>query len=131
MARAAETPTFQPEVLLMKSAHDGGEQWFEHAKMKPAVTAGRTLTAVFRYRADVDVVTCTLKATPPDAKGAVILTVTIQRTGTDPAGNEVNSTVTQGHKFMPGQSLIVSTNPRLLPDGHSRNVEILQLTLNK
>lgn len=131
VARAAGPPTYQPEVLLMKSTHDGAEQSFEYAKLKPAVTSGNPAKATFRYRADLDIVTCTIEAKPPDARGAVVTTVTIQRTGTDGDGNDVTSTVTQGHILMPGQSLIVHTHPRLLPDGHSRNVEILQLTLEK
>jgi len=128
-AMAATNPTFQPEVLLMKATHDGGEQWFEYAKLKPAVTSGNPAKAVFRYRADVDVVTCTVEARPPDAKGTVFTEVTVQRVGKDAGGHDVTSTVVQGYKFTPGQSLIVHTNPRNLPDGHSRNVEILQLTL--
>ena len=73
VAHAATPPTFLPEVLLMKSAHDGGEQWFEYAKLSPAVTKGAKPTVVFRYRADVDVVTCTIEAEASDATGAVIV----------------------------------------------------------
>lgn len=130
-ARAAGTPTYRPEVLLMKSTHDGGEESFEYAKLKPVVTAGSPATAVFRYRADVDVVTCTVVAKPPDAKGAVVTSITIQRSGTDADGNNVSSTVSQDRIFAPGQSLIVHTNPRVFQGGHSKNVEILQLTLEK
>jgi hypothetical protein len=131
LARAQGTPTYQPEVLLMKSIHDGGQQWFEYAKLKPAVTAGSPATAVFRYRADIDVVTCTIEAKPTGTNGEVVTKVTLQRKGTDPDGHEVTSTTSQDHVFKPGEAIIVGTNPRVLPDGHSKNVEILQLTLSK
>jgi hypothetical protein len=129
--RAAGPPTFQPEVLLMKTAVKGSEKSFAYAKLKPAVTQGKDLSVMLRYRADVDTVSVTITAKGPDANGVVTATVFTQRKRTLPDGNEDTTNKTGTYKFTPGKSLIVDTQPRMLANDIDANVEILQLTLEK
>lgn len=130
-APAADTPRFVPEVLLMKTAAKGTEKSFSYAKLKPAVTDEKDLTAVFRYRADVDTVTVTIKAQKPDARGVVTATVATERVRTLPDGHDDTTRKTGTYRFTKGKSLIVDTQPRMLANDIDANVEILQITLDK
>jgi hypothetical protein len=128
---AEDTPTFVPEVLLMKTAQRGTEKSFSYAKLKPAVTQGKDLTAVFRYRADVDTVTVTIKAQKPDAHGIVSANVTTERQRTLPDGHDDTTRKTGTYKFTKGKSLIVDNQPRMLANDIDANVEVLQLTMEQ
>jgi hypothetical protein len=129
---AAATPlTFQPEVLLMKTADKGADRSFAYAKLKPVAIAGKENQAVFRYRADIDVVSVTITAKAPDASGVVTATVFTQRKRTLPDGNDETTNQTGIYKFTPGKSLIVDNRPRMMANNIDANVEMLQLTLEK
>jgi hypothetical protein len=129
--RAADPITFQPEVLLMKTASRGTEKSFTYAKLKPAIPEGKNSEAVFRYRADTDTVTVSIKTTGPDTSGTVTATVFTQRKRTLADGHDDTTNKTGVYKFTPGKSLIVDSQPRMLANEIDANVEILQLTLVK
>lgn len=128
---AASPITFQPEVLLMKTTGKGAERSFAYAKLKPAIITGKENQAVFRYRADIDVVSVTITAKGPDANGAVTATVLTQRKRTLPDGNDETTNQTGVYVFTPGKSLIVDSRPRMLANNVDANVEMLQLMLEK
>lgn len=128
-ARAALV--FQPEVLLMRSVRDGAEKSFSHAKLKPVEMAGQPASGVFRYRAENDTVTCTVRPAPPNAEGTVVTTIEIQREVTDAGGAKNLTRTSQQFLFRPGKSLIVATAPHARENLLETTVEILQLTLAK
>ena len=123
--------SFQPEVLMMKTTSKGVERSFAYAKLKPAVISGKENQAVFRYRADIDVVSVTITTKAPDANGIVTATVFTQRKRTLPDGNDETTSQTGVYAFTPGKSLIVDSRPRMMPNNIDANVEMLQLTLEK
>ena len=130
-ARGLAAVTYQPEVLLMRSVRDGAEKSFSHAKLKPITPEGRPLSAAFRYRAEEDTVTCTVKPAAPNAAGVIMTTVEIQREAVDAEGHKSVTTTSQQYAFTPGKSLIVATAPHAQENFRDNTVEILQLTLLK
>lgn len=123
--------TYRPEVLLMRSFDDGARKSYEHARFSPVSTTGRPASATFQYRADADVVRCTVKPGAPDAAGRVTATVQLQRETEDAAGNKNLTTTSQQFTFTPGEPLIVATAPHLGPGKKDHSVELLQLTMTK
>ncbi|HEY3266238.1 MAG TPA: hypothetical protein VGM37_04880 [Armatimonadota bacterium] len=125
----AET-TFQPEVLLMRTAQNGKEKSFDYVRMKPAVATGTPETATFMYRADGDTVTCTITVDSASA-ASVRATLMIQRVRTAPDGREDTTTKTQKLDLRPGKKLIVENQPHLESNGVDGDVEVLQVGLAK
>ncbi len=123
--------TFQPEVLLMHSVNDGAEKSYSHAKLKPVTPEGRPPSAVFRYRAVRDTVTCTVKPTAPNTAGVIVTTIEIQREAMDADGKKSLTSTSQQYHFTPGKSLIIATAPHAQENFRDNTVEILQLTLLK
>jgi hypothetical protein len=124
---AAAQISFKPEVLLMKGAADAVERSFQHATLRNAAVDPQTGTAMFRYRAENDIVTCTVRPGPPDRNGIIMANVRVQRHPANASPEEV-TTVEKNYGFFPGKSLIVDTFTSV-QGADRRVVEMLQITL--